>query len=138
MGKKYTTPSKKTKYYIPREDYLTAVHYALRYPLMMQELNDMANTAKAIRYDKDKVQTSFDYDQTFEAALRISESEMRIKTKLIDDTIALVADGLDAWLRKGVCYGMTFDQLKGQGIPCERDKYYLMRRHFYYELIAKI
>jgi hypothetical protein len=138
MGKRYTTPSKKSKYYIPKEDFLTAVHYALRYPLWIQELNDMANTSKAITYDKDRVQSSNDYDSTFEAAVRISESEMRQKTKLIDDIIAQVACGMDSYLRLGVCYGLTFDQLKGKGLPCERDMYYNIRRHFYYELSQQI
>ncbi len=138
MGKRYSTPSKKSKYYIPREDYLTAIHYALRYPLWMQELNDMANTARAITYDKDRVQSSGGYDSTYEAAVRISESDIHKKTKLIDDIITLVSNGMDDWIRMGVCYGLTFDQLKGKGMPCERDMYYEMRRHFYYELSFKI
>lgn len=135
---KYRTPSEKSKYYIPKEDYLTAIHYSLRYPLWKQELDDYANTSRGIAYDKDKVQTSGDYDSTFEAAVRISESEMSMKVKLIDNTIALVAKGLDEYLRLGVCYGLTFEQLKGKGMPCERDMYYTMRRHYYYELSRRI
>lgn len=135
---KYRVPSTKSKYYIPREDYLTAIHYSLRYPLWQQELNAMADTSKAITYDKDRVQTSNDYDSTFEAAVRISESYAKHRVKMIDDIISLTADGMDYWLRLGVCYGLTFEQLKGKGMPCERDKYYLMRRHYYFELSQKI
>lgn len=135
---KYRVPSTKSKYYIPREDYLTAIHYSLRYPLWQQELNAMADTSKAITYDKDRVQTSNDYDSTFEAAVRISESYAKQRVKMIDDIISLTADGMDYWLRLGVCYGLTFEQLKGKGMPCERDKYYLMRRHYYFELSQKI
>lgn len=135
---KYRIPSTKSKYYIPREDYLTAIHYSLRYPLWQQELNAMADTSKAITYDKDRVQTSNDYDSTFEAAVRISESYAKQRVKMIDDIISLTADGMDYWLRLGVCYGLTFEQLKGKGMPCERDKYYLMRRHYYFELSQKI
>lgn len=135
---KYRIPSEKNKYYIPKEDYLTAIHYSLRYPLWKQELDDYADTSKGISYDKDKVQTSGDYDSTFEAAVRISESDMARKIKLIDDTITLVAKGLDYYLRLGVCYGLTFDQLKGKGLPCERKLYYEIRRHYYYELSQKI
>ena len=68
---KYRTPSTSSKYYIPKEDYLTAIHYSLRYPLWKEEVADMANTAKAIVYDKDKVQSSSGYDSTYEAAVRI-------------------------------------------------------------------
>lgn len=135
---KYRTPSSKSKYAIPKEDYLTAVHYSLRYPVWKKELEAMANTSRAITYDKDKVQTSGGYDSTFEAAVRISESDMQRKIKLIDDTIAIVSDGMDYYLCLGVCYGFTFDQLKGKGLPCERDKYYQIRRRYYYELAKRI
>lgn len=137
MGK-YRTPSNKSRYFIPKEDYLTAVHYSLRYPLWKEEVDSMADTSRAITYDKDKVQTSSDYDSTFEAAVRITDSYAMQKVKLIDNTIALAADGMDYYLRLGVCYGLTFDQLKGKGMPCEKDKYYLMRRHYYFELSKRI
>lgn len=137
MGK-YRTPSEKSKYYIPKEDYLTAIHYALGYPLLKEEVETMADTSKGISYDKDKVQSSSGYDMTFEAAVKIAESNKQHKMQLIDDTIKLVSDGMDYWLRLGVCYGLTFDQLKGKGMPCERDCFYLMRRKFYFVLAKRI
>lgn len=133
---KYRAPSENSKYYIPKEDYLTAIHYSLRYPLWKEEVADMANTARAIVYDKDRVQSSGNYDSTYEAAVRIQEKQHKLQ--LIDDTIHDVADGLDYWLRLGVCYGLTFDQLKGKGMPCEHKKYYLIRRMYYYKLSKKI
>ena len=137
MGK-YRIPSPKSQYSLPKEDYLTAIHYSLRYPLWKEEVDTMADTSKAITYDKDKVQTSFDYDATFEAAVRISDSYAMSRIRIIDDTICLVANGMDSWLRLGVCYGLTFDQLKSKGMPCERDMYYNMRKKYYFELIKKI
>ena len=133
MGK-YRVPSERSKYFIPKEDYLTAIHYSLRYPLWKEEVERMADTSRAITYDKEKVQSSKEYDSTYEAAVRITDSYALQKIKIIDDVITLVANGLDYYLRLGVCYGLTFDQLKGKGLPCERDAYYLMRRHYYYEL----
>ena len=133
---KYRAPSENSKYYIPKEDYLTAIHYSLRYPLWKEEVADMANTAKAIVYDKDRVQSSGNYDSTYEAAVRIQEKQHKLQ--LIDDTIHDVADGMDHWLRLGVCYGLTFNQLKGKGMPCEHKKYYLIRRMYYYKLSKKI
>lgn len=135
MGK-YRTPSVNTKYYIPREDYLTAIHYSLRYPLWVEEAKALADTSGAIRYDKDKVQTSSDYDSTYEAAVRLKEVNEKID--LVNETIDKVSDGLSYWLRLGVCFGLTFDQLKGKELPCERDKYYLIRRRYYYELCKRI
>ena len=136
MGKKYRILSDKNKYSLPKEDYLTAIHYSLRYPMWVEELRTAADTGSAIRYDRDKVQTSNDSDQTAEVAIRMAELSSRID--LIDEIISQVSGGLDSWLRLGVCHGLTFEQLKGKDIPCERDKYYLMRRRFYYELAQKI
>ncbi len=137
MGK-YRPPSEKSKYHVPKEDYLTAIHYSLRYPLWKEEVESMADTSKAITYDKDKVQSSSGYDSTFEAAVKIVESDKQHKMQIVDDTIQRVAGGLDYWLRLGVCYGLTFDQLKGKGLPCERDAYYLMRRKYIFELVKRI
>ena len=135
---KYRPLSRKNKYYIPKEDYLTAIHYSLRYPVWKQEIDAIADTAKAIQYDKDNVQSSGDYDATFEAAVKLSESTITPKVKLIDDIIYQVSKGMDNWLRLGVCYGLTFEQLKQKGMPCERDMYYDIRRHYYYELSKQI
>lgn len=135
---KYRLPSKNSDYCIPKEDYLTAIHYALRYPLWKEEVDCMADTSKAITYDKDKVQASSEYDSTFEAAVRISDSYPMSRIRMIDNIITLVSDGMDYYLRLGVCYGLTFDQLKGKGMPCERKMYYSMRRRFYFELSKKI
>lgn len=135
---KYRALSRKNKYFIPKEDYLTAIHYSLRYPLWKQELDSFANTAKAIVYDKDRVQSSGDYDSTYEAAVKITEGDIAKKVHLIDNTITRTAKGLDDFLRLGVCYGLTFNQLKNKGMPCERDLYYEMRRHYYYELSKQI
>lgn len=133
---KYRTPSEKSKYYIPKEDYLTAIHYSLRYPLLVEEIRALADTSSAIRYDRERVQTSNSSDPTFEAALKIEGISAKIK--IIDDTIRETANGLDNYLRQGVCYGLTFDQLKGKGMPCERKMYYMMRRHYYSELSKRI
>ena len=135
---KYRAPSKNSKYYIPKEDYLTAVHYSLRYPLWKAEIETMADTSKAFVYDKDKVQTSGNFDSTYEAAVKMVESDKAHKMQIIEDTILLTGGDLEYWLRLGVCYGLTFDQLKGKKMPCERDTYYLMRRHYYYELCKRL
>ncbi len=126
----------KNKYSLPREDYLTALHYSLRYPLWVEELRTAADTGTAIRYDKDRVQTSNDSDPTYEVAVRMAELTSRIN--MVDDVIKAVAQGMDSWLRFGVCHGLTFEQLKAKGMPCERDKYYMMRRQYYYDLIKRI
>ena len=129
---KYRVLSPKNKYYIPKEDYLTAIHYSLRYPLWIAEVKDARDTSSAIRYDKDKVQTSPSSDMVYNAATRAIE--LSKKVDMIDSIIHQCAEGMDGFLRLGVCYGLTFDQLKQRDMPCERDMYYRIRQRYYYEL----
>ena len=133
MGK-YRTLSPKNKYYIPKEDYLTAIHYSLRYPLWLAELDDARDTSTGIRYDKDKVQTSPNGDMVYNAATRAIE--LSKKVDMIDSLIAQCSRSkvMERFLRLGVCYGLTFDQLKQRDMPSERDSYYDMRQRYYYEL----
>lgn len=136
----YRTPSKKSKYYLPKEEYLTAIHYALRYPYLLEELQTIANadTGQAIRYDKDKVQSSNLYDSTAETAMQRAE----IQEKLDKITGALETATTNKrelkYLRLGVCYGANYWQLENKGIPCGKARYYTMRRVFYYTLAQKI
>ena len=62
MGAKYRTPSEKSIYYINKDYYVAAVRYALQYKSWVGEMKTSADTIAAIRYDKEKVQTSGGYD----------------------------------------------------------------------------
>ena len=68
----------------------------------------------------------------------IKASQLSDKVKMIEDAIAVTANGLDTYLKWGVCYGLKFNELKGKGMPLERTAYYEMRRKFYYILSQKI
>lgn len=135
---KYRPPSRKSKYYLPKEDYLTAVHYARRYPTLIAEYNVLADTAGAIRYDKDRVQTSGDYDSTFEAAVRLTEIGDKIHK--IENALELATpdNALRRYLQQSVCDGMMEFQLKQRGMKCGHGTFSAMRRRFYFELSKKI
>ena len=133
---RYRALSTNNKYYLPKETYLTAFHFSLQYPQWVQELNTLPDSGSAIQYDKDKVQTSNTYDANAELAMRRYEIEK--KKKLVDDTAREVCERLQEWIILGVCYGLTFWQLKDKGMDCERDRYYQLRRRYYYELAKKI
>lgn len=134
MGKYKELKSKGTSFYLPKEDYLTAIHYALRYPTLLAELPP-ADSGKGIDYSKERVQTPL-YDSTSELVIRREETLAKII--LIDSTIKETAEGLDYYLKLAVCYGLTYDQLLAKGLPMCRRSFYEMRRHFYFELIKKI
>lgn len=137
MGK-YRTLTEGSKYYLPKHTYLMCIHYALQYRDWKAELDADRDMRGAIRYDKDRVQTSGDYDITSETAMRMVEIED--KCSKIDNCIVAVCESpaLEKYLRLGVCYGFTIYQLEEHGMPCGKNMYYDIRRRFYYELAKKI
>jgi len=134
MGK-YRLPSTESKWYLPKDDYLTAVHYALRYPRLLASI-PAADSNSAIKYDTERVQTSNQYDATSEIAIK--RAEIKEKIELIDRCIQAAAGGQDDVLRKSVCYGFTYYQLKDRGYLGSRYEFGIMRQKFYYLLIQYI
>lgn len=128
--------SEKNEFYLPKEEFLTALHFALQYPNWVQELRTEPDTSKAITYDEERVQTSGGYDACSETAMRRYMLEK--KKKLVEDTVREVAPEIYDYLLLGVAYGWTFWQLQAKGMPCEKDMYYDRRHKFYYLLAQKI
>lgn len=133
---KVKVPTKDSKYWIPTEDFRTAVHWSLRYPLWVAELSIEPDTSQAIRYDKDKVQTSGNYDSTMETAIR--RDELRRKVELLEGTIREVAPDIYKYLLLGVTQGRTVYQLIDEGMPCSKDYFIARRQKYYYEVSKKI
>lgn len=133
----FRIPTKNSKYYVPKETYLTAVHFCKQYPIWTAELAMTPNPVQGVSYDRDVVQTSGQGDAT--AMLAIRRAEMARKKKLVDDTAQHVGgDKYASWILQGVCFNLAWYQLEQRGIPCGRDVYYSMRRRFYYELSTRI
>ena len=132
----FRTPTKKSKYYVPGEVFLTTVHFCRQYPLWVSELDTAPDTSTGISYDRDRVQTSTQGDATADLAMR--RQMISRKKELVDDTAREVAGPMDRWLIMGVGNGLTYFQLHDRGIPCGKDMYYDMRQRFYYELSKKI
>ena len=134
MGK-YRTPSANSKYYIPKEEYLTAIHWCLRYPLWCAELELEPDTGKAIEY-KEHVQSSNSFDPVQELAIR--RAEIAAKKKMVEDTIKEVDESIYQYLLLGIGYGFTEHQLKQKGMPCGHNYYYNKRQQVLYEISQKI
>ena len=134
---KYRTPKENSKYFLPRNTYLHCVYYALQYMDWEKMLKADRDTRGAIRYDKDRVQTSGDYDSTSATAIKMIE--IQGKMDMIDGIINEVSDkGMRKYLRKSVCYGFTFYQLENMGIPCGKNTFSRLRQKFYYQLNERI
>lgn len=133
---KIRTPKPNSKFFLPKEVFLTTIHYCRQYPLWVAELEALTDASTGIAYDKDRVQTSSQYDSTSELGIR--RAMMSRKVDLIRDTAKGVAGHQYIWLIQGCCYGKPYYALRQDGIPCGKNLYYSWRRRFYYELSQKI
>lgn len=131
-------PSEKSKYYLPTRQYCYALSYALMRDEWEAEIKSLENQSRAIRYDIDKVQTSFSGDATEAAAIEILE--LRNKIEKIDSTIIDVSEGMDYYIKLAVCNGFTFTQLTSgkYRMPLNCNKFGEIKHRFYFELFHKI
>ena len=112
------TPAKSSKYYVPKEEYLTTLHFCRQYPDWIKEIsgNEKPGVAPSRKHDPARIPA------------------IRKKKGVLEMVIHKTANGLDEWLLLGVCHGLTYPQLKERGIPIGRTQYYEMRQRFYYYL----
>ena len=133
----YRLPAESNKYFLPKHTYLACVHYALQYRDWKAYLDAERDTRGAIRYDKDRVQTSGDYDSTSATAIRMIE--IQDKVDMIDGIIDEICEaGMHKYVRLSVCYGFTFYQLQDQSVPCGKNYMSKLRQRFYWELSKRI
>ena len=133
----YRRTSKKSRWYLNNELYDTVLHYARNYPVWKAEY-EFCDINGAIRYDKERVQTSGDFDPTETTGIR--HAMLRDKLNKIEEAAQVAApeETLRHFLILGVCYGKTWYQLRELMIPCNRNEYASMRGRFYYELAQSI
>ena len=55
-------PSEKSKYYLPPKQYVLAVSFALMRDEWAAEIKSLQNQSRGIRYDRERVQVSNDYN----------------------------------------------------------------------------
>lgn len=130
------------KYKLNRYELLQVLGEVGMYQQYLDEYNDLANMNKALRYDKDKVQSSGDDDPVFDHATRMAELSSRIG--LIEQS-AIEADcEIYQWILKSVREHKSLEdmrkgeELKGMSLPFSHNKFYSARRKFYYLVSMKI
>lgn len=126
------------KYALGKNEFLHAKYYALRYNKWKDEYKALEDSSKAIRYDKDRIQTSGDFDPVEYAGMR--RAELAKKMEMIEKTAEETDPELSDWILQGVTQDFaTFKYLSTvKRIPCGKDKYYNARRKYYYLLSQKI
>lgn len=123
---------------LSKHEFYTVYHFALQYPQWVDEYNSLADTARCIRYDKDRVQASVTPDMVEKAA--ISRAELKDKMTIVEDTARECGDDLGIYILRAVTTeGATFNYLKTyMHMPYEQTAYYKARRRFYYLLAKKL
>lgn len=131
-------PSIRSKWHLPKKCYRLAVEYAANYEQWKAEIRSLRDQSTAIRYDKDKVQGNSQYNPTEAAGIR--SAELQAKVDKIDDTIKVVSDGLDEYIRLHVCYDYSYYQLThgSYHMPLNKNDFGEIRQRFYYELYQVI
>lgn len=128
--------SKKSKYYLPKNEYSMVKSFCRRYPEWEAELDVLPDAARAITYDGDRVQTSRDSDPVSDLALRRIGLEK--KKDIIDRAVAKVAPEIAEYIIRGICYGETERQLKWEKMPCGKNYYYEKCREARWEIARRI
>ena len=126
------------KYALSKHEYLHAKYFALRYNEWRDEYEALGDPSRGLRYDKERVQTSGDYDPVETAGIR--RAELAEKIEIIEQTVNETDKELYRWLIKGVTEEFaTYRYLRYTlNMPCGDQKYYRARRRFYFLLSKKI
>ena len=121
-------PTKTSKHYILTVLWDYAISFCRCYPQWLAELS-VCDSSCAIRYDKDRVQTSNNYDPT--ETLGIRRAELEAKIKVVEDAAAIAArdEVIRELLILGVTHGLSYNTLKTRyNIPCGLNQYHESRR----------
>ena len=134
--------SKKNELYIDKHAFYMAYHFALQYPEWKRQYAELIGApVKAVDY-KDSPHGTGMGDPTSCIAMRTSI--LRSNIEVIESTALIAGRDLAEFLLYAVTTeGVTFNYLRTGRcplgvIPCERTKYYQMRRLFYYLLSKRI
>ena len=134
--------SKKNELYIDKHAFYMAYHFALQYPEWKRQYAELIGApVKAVDY-KDSPHGTGMGDPTSRIAMRTSI--LRSNIEVIESTALIAGRDLAEFLLYAVTTeGVTFNYLRTGRcplgvIPCERTKYYQMRRLFYYLLSKRI
>jgi len=126
------------KYKLDKHELLSAIHYALRYNKWRDEYNALENSGKGISYDRDRVQTSGDFDPVQSAGIR--RAELAHKIEIVEQTAIEVDGDLYPWLLQSVTDEFaTYAYLsRVKKIPCSQNTLSRMRRKYFYLLAQKM
>lgn len=135
MAKVRSRFSKRSKYYISKHAFMTAYHYCLNYDEWKAEYELSAGLHSGSKEGEGTGEGA--NDPTSTQAIRLAE--LYEKIELIRSTAYAAEPSLYPYLLRYVTQeDLTFDKLKAEGMPCERDMFYDRRRKFYWLLSKRL
>lgn len=120
--------SQKNPYSLPKEEALTVYHYCRCYPEWEKELRSRS-LIRGVSYDQEKVQGNRTADATADQAIR--NKQLADKLQLIDEAIMDVIPEVSDYMKRNICYGVSFHALEMDGLPMCREAFYKYRQKTY-------
>lgn len=125
------------RYKLSKFEYGYAKWFSLKYPEWLDEYNTLKDSVKAVNYDQEGHGSGKVNDSTGELAAK--RAEIRRKMLLIEHAAFDAGGEIGEYILKSVIHeDVTFEDMKAQGLPCERTMYYERRRKYYYLLSKEI
>lgn len=125
------------KYKLSRFELNYAKWFSMKYPEWLEEYNSLKDSVKAISYDQQGHGSGKINDSTGDLASK--RAEIRRKMLLIEHAAFDAGGDIGEYILKSVIYEhVTFEDMKAQGLPCERTMFYDRRRKYYYLLAQEI
>lgn len=125
------------KYKLSKVEFGFAKWYALKYPEWLDEYNSLKDSVKAISFDKTGFGKGGIIDKTQDYATK--RAELRDKMLKIEHCAFDAGGEIGEYILKSVIYeDQTFEDMKAEGLPCERTMFYDRRRKFYFLLSKEI
>lgn len=125
------------RYKLSKFEYGYAKWFSLKYPEWLDEYNTLKDSVKAVNYDQEGHGSGKVNDSTGELAAK--RAEIRRKMLLIEHAAFDAGGEIGEYILKSVIYeDVTFEDMKAQGLPCERTMFYERRRKYYYLLSKEI
>lgn len=118
------------KYILPHTVYHLTLWRIRDYYRLKEYVKDIANTATAIRYDKDKVQSSPTADMVHNAAVKVSDTEDIIRA--IDHAKTEIPTEYRAGVWNSIHFGTAFPE------DAARSTYALYKSRFIYSVADKL
>ena len=119
--------STKSPFYLSKHRYLELKHFCLQYP----EWKDAINNFNWYGKISDGRSTDIS-DRTGNTAVKVEV--IKQKMAMIEQSAIKADSDIYTWIMKSVCYGVSYDYLKADGVPCSREYFYTRYRKFFWIL----